>query len=150
MVQRYDKCMRGTDLLDQKTTVYAFGRKSPGKCYCRPFWDMGLANSFIVYEKIVSTFSSGSKDNIAKTKKDFRRMVAVQLIGDFCSKKQIPSNTKQYRGQRRHRIDYVKSHGRCKRCYEEDKSDRKVFIKCSDCDIYCHKLCSGIPKDQLS
>ena len=77
-------------------------------------------------------------------------MVAVELIGDFCSKKQIPSNTKQYRGQRRHQIDYVKSHGRCKRCYEEEKSDRKVFIKCSDCDIYCHKLCSGIPKDQLS
>ena len=59
MVQRYNKCMRSTDLLDQKTTVYAFDRKSPGKYYCRPFWnyiDMGLANSFIIYEKIASKF----------------------------------------------------------------------------------------------
>ena len=89
MVQRYNKCMQGTDLIDQKTTMYAFNRKSPGKYYCRPFWDyvdMGLANSFIVYEKIVSTFPSGIKDNIAKTQKDFKEMVTVELIGNFCSR----------------------------------------------------------------
>ena len=37
MAQRYNKCIRGTDLLDQKTTVYAFQRKNPGKSYCRLF-----------------------------------------------------------------------------------------------------------------
>ena len=37
MVQRYNKCMRGTYLLDQKTTIYSFDSKSPGKYYCRPF-----------------------------------------------------------------------------------------------------------------
>ena len=90
MVQRYNRCIRGTNLLDQKTTVYAFDRKSPGKYYCRPFWDyidMGLANSFIIYEKIASKFPTRSKNNIAKTQKDFRRMVAINLIGDLRQKR---------------------------------------------------------------
>ena len=39
MVQRYNMFMRGTDLMDQNTSVYAYDRKSPGKFYCRPFWD---------------------------------------------------------------------------------------------------------------
>lgn len=139
MVQRYNKCMRGTDLLDQKTTVYAFDRRSPGKYYCRPFWDyidMGLANSFIVYEQIAAKFSSGSRQNVAKTQKDFRRMVAIELIGDFSSRKKAPFNTKRYRSQPRHRIEYAERHGRCKRCYREEKKDRKGFIRCVDCDVY--------------
>ena len=139
MVQRYNKCMRGTDLLDQKTTVYAFDRKSSGKYYCRPFWDyidMGLANSFIVYEQIAAKFSSGSRQNVAKTQKDFRRMVAIELIGEFSSRKKAPFNTKRYRSQPRHRIEYAERHGRCKRCYREEKKDRKGFIRCVDCDVY--------------
>ena len=79
-----------------------------GDIIADPFWDyvdMGLANLFIVYEKIVSTFSSGSKDNIAKKQKDFKKMVAVELIAYFCSRKHNPSNTKQYRGQCRQQID---------------------------------------------
>ena len=53
MVERYNKHMRGTDLFDQKTTVYAIDRKSPGKYYCRLFWgyiDMALVNAHI-YKK---------------------------------------------------------------------------------------------------
>ena len=139
MVQRYNKCMRGTVLLDQKTTVYAFDRKSPGKYYCRPFWDyidMGLANSFIIYETIASKFPTRSANNIAKTQKDFRRMIAINLIGDFNSRKRAPFNAKQYRSQPRHRIEYAEKHGRCKRCYDQERKDRKGVIKCSDCNVY--------------
>ena len=138
MVQRYNKYMKGTDLLDQKTTVYAFPRKCPGKYYCWPFWDyvdMGLASSFIVYEKIISKFPGGRKENIAKTQEDFRRMVAIELIGDFSSRKAAPFNTRQFRSQPRHRIKYADKQGRCKRCFQEEKKDRKVFIECSDCDV---------------
>ena len=97
---------------------------------------MKLANTFIIDEKVMSTFPSGIKDGIAKTQKNFKKMVAVELIGDFSSRKHLPFNTKQYRGQRRHRIDYVNSHGLCKRCYKEEKRDSKVFMKCSDCGVY--------------
>jgi len=64
MVQRYNKYIKRTYLFDQKLTVYPLDRKSPGKYYCRPFWDyshMEQANSLIVCEKVVSKFPDGSK-----------------------------------------------------------------------------------------
>ena len=57
-VQRYNLFMRGTDLLDQKTAVYGYDRKSLGKFYCRPFWDyieIGIVNSFIVNHEIIES-----------------------------------------------------------------------------------------------
>ena len=38
-------------------------------------------------ESGVSNFPSGKKDKIAKTLKGFRRMVAIELIGDLTSRK---------------------------------------------------------------
>jgi len=55
--------------------------------FCWDYIDMGLANSVIVLEKIVTKFPNGSKESIAKTRNDFRRMVAIELIGDFSSRK---------------------------------------------------------------
>ena len=66
MVQKYNKHLKVTEPLNQKATVYAFDKKSPGKYHCRLFWDytdMRLANSFIVYDKIVVLkFPSQRKD----------------------------------------------------------------------------------------
>jgi len=45
------------DLFDQKSTVYAVDVEKPWKVLLHAFWDcvdMGLANLYIVYEKIVS------------------------------------------------------------------------------------------------
>ena len=75
----------------------------------------------------MSTFFSGIKNNIAKTEKDFRRMVAVELIGDFCSRKHTFCNTKQYRGQPRHRFDYVKSTGGAKDALRKSKETGKFL-----------------------
>ena len=87
MFQRYDTFMRGTDLLDQKTAVYGYDRKSPGRFYCRPIWDYidtGIMNSFIVYKEIIQSMPQRNKeDKIVKTQKDFKRAVANGMIGKF-------------------------------------------------------------------
>ena len=90
IVERYNKPMRGTDLVDQKTTVYAIDRKSPGKYYCRLFWDyidVALVNAHIIYKKLIDELPSISDDavRVAKSQKDFRRFVALELIGNFSS-----------------------------------------------------------------
>lgn len=139
MVQRYNKFMRGTDLLDQKTNVYAFDRKSPGKYYCRPFWDyidMGIVNSFIVYQKILAKAARNKQEKLAKTQKDFRREIALSLIGNFSSRKKQTPNIRKQNNSERHRIHYAEKHGRCRQCYVKEKMDHKGFIKCLDCDVY--------------
>ena len=140
MVQRYNTFMRGTDLLDQKTAVYDYDRKSPGKFYCRPFWDyidIGIVNSFIVYQEIIQSMPQRSKeDKIVKTQKDFKRAVANGMIGKFSSRKKVRSKTQVRAENVRHKIEYAKKHGRCNWCYVQDKVDRKVFIRCVDCNIY--------------
>ena len=91
MVERYNMFMKGTNLLDQKTTVYAYNQKSPGKLYCIPFWDyinIRIVNSFVVYEEIVQSKSHKIKeDKIFKTQKDFKRGVANGLIRNLLSSK---------------------------------------------------------------
>ena len=139
MVDRYNKKMRGTDLHDQKTTVYAYDRKSPGKYYCRPFWDyidMSLVNAFILYQKLAQTLPSTAGRKVVKTQKDFRRAVAISLISDYTSRARDPPAARLIQGANsRHHIQYAESHGRCKNCYKEGK-DRKVFIRCVDCGVY--------------
>ena len=122
--------------------MYVIDQKSPGKYYCRPFWDyfdMSLVDAHIIYKKLINELLSSSSDGakVAKTQKDFRRFVALQLIGSFSSRKKNPSSTKRYRDpliQRRH-FEYAEKHGRCKTCYQDDRQDRKVFIRCVDCQV---------------
>ena len=141
MVGRYNKHMRGTDLFDIKTTMYAIDRKSPGKYYCRPFWDhIDMSNAHIIYKKLIKELPSSNSDKarVAKTQKDFRRFAALKLIGSFSSRKKNPSSTMRYRDRliQRHHIEYAEKHGRCKRCYQDDRQDRKVFIRCVDCQVF--------------
>ena len=122
MVDRYNKHMRGTDLFNQKTTVYAIDRKSPVKYYCRPFWDymdMSLVNAHITYKKLINELPSSSSDRarVAKTQNDFRRFVALKLIESFSPKEKNPCSTRRYRDpliQGNH-IEYAEKHGRCKK-----------------------------------
>ena len=130
MVDTYNKHMRGTDLFDQKTTVYATDRKSPRKYYCRPFWDyidMSLVNALIIYKKLIHELPLSNSDGarVAKTQKDFCRFVALKLIGSFSSREKNPSSARRYRDPliQRHHIEYAEKHGRCERCYQDDKQD---------------------------
>ena len=142
MVDKCNKRMRGTGLFDHKATVYAIDRKSLGKYYryCRPFWnyiDVSLSNEHIIYKNLINELPSSNSDGegVVKTQKDFCKFVALELIGNFSSRKQNPGSTRCYRDsliQRRH-IEFVEKHEKCKRCYQDDRQDRKVFIKCVDC-----------------
>ena len=135
-------------LLDQKTAFYGYDRKIPGKFYCRPFWDyidIGIVNSFTVYQEIIQSMPQRSKeDKIAKTQKNFKRVVANGMIGKFSSRKKVRSKTQVRAGNVRHKIEYAKKHGRCNWCYVQDKDDRKVFIRCVNCNIY---LCANIRRN---
>ena len=142
IVDVYNKHMRGTDLFDQKTTVYAIDKKSPGTYYCRPFWnyiDKSLVNTHIIYKKLINELPSSNSDGVrvAKTQKDFCRFVALKLIGSFSSREKNPSSARHYRHPliQRHLIANAEKHGRCNRCYQDDRQDKKVFITCVDCQV---------------
>ena len=143
IVDRYNKHMIGADLFDQKTTVNTINRKSPEKYYCRLFWDyidMSLVNEHIIYKKLINKLPSSNSDGakVAKTQKDFRRFVALKLIGSFSSRKKNLSSTRRYRDPliQRHHTEYAQKQGRCKRCYENHRQDRKVFIRSVDCQVF--------------
>ena len=67
------------------------------------------------------------EDKIAKTQKNFKRVVANGMIGKFSSIKKVRSKTQVRAGNVKHIIEYAKKHGRCNWCYVQDKDDRKGF-----------------------
>ena len=133
MEQKYNKYMKVTEPLDQKATVYAFDKKIPGKYHCRLFrdyTDMGLANSSIVYNKIiVSKFFSQRKDNIVKMQKYLKRMVGIELINDFISRKK-----NIYQGQR-----YRKT-SKPNRICRKARMMQKMFLDREDRQKRLHKI----------
>jgi len=81
--------------------------------------DMGRANSLIINEKIVSKLSVKAKKIPPRRKKVSKAWADWWLL----------IKEKNTRSQPRHRIEYVKKHGRCKRRFQIEKINRKCFIK---------------------
>ena len=137
MVANYNRGMRGTDIMDQKTGYYAIDRKQPGKYYVRPFWDyleMGLVNSHIIHEKIRAQEEPTAKK---LSLKEFRSSVALSLISGFTSRSRNRPSERQNGVGGQHKIGWAEKHGRCHRCYNSaEKHDRKTYVKCTDCNKY--------------
>ena len=137
MVLGYSMFMRRTDLLDEKTTVYTYGRKSPGKFYCKPFWDyidFSIVNSFIVYQEIFkSTKHKVKNEKIIKTKR-LQESCSKWIDWEFFIQEERLQGNRHC--NRRHRIEYAKKHGRCNWYYVQEKLDHNVFVRCLECNVY--------------
>ena len=120
MVQRHSKYMKGTDFLDQKTTVYAFDGKVPGKYYCRP-WFMGLY--WYGTDKLVHSIWKG-RFKISRCKQ--RKYRKTQNANWWLLKEKTYFNTRRHRSQPWHRIEFLEKHGRCQRYFREEKTGSRL------------------------
>ena len=93
MVKTYNNAIKGTDLMDQLKASYEVDCRYPKKFYLRVFFDLmdiGYVNAFIVCKKYMQDkFPPSAR---LKTLKDFKQNVAMNLIGEFSSKKQAKNS----------------------------------------------------------
>ncbi len=145
MIRDYNNGMNGTDVMDQRTKPYAFDRRSPTKYYTRPFFDymeMAVVNAFIVQEKLAKTEWASDRP---KTLIDFKRKVALSLIGSYTSRaRPATSRPAVCPPSSFHRVAMVETKGRCRYCYSQGQKDVKVFTKCETCQVH---LCISKSKD---
>ena len=138
VVVKYNAYMGGVDIMDQKKVTYQFDHRSRTKYYLRPVFDLidiSVNNAFVVYEKL----GSGEDKLDAKT---FRRVVARQLIGNFCNRKRpiltAPIMNKKARVSRTsepHSMEKTDIRQRCKLC-TRNKVQNRTNNKCVQCNIY--------------
>ena len=141
----YNRHMGGVDRGDQLRGYYTYRLKSR-KFYRYIFnfyLGVGLTNAFILYR----SGHPGSRLNL----KRFHEIVATELIGDYCSRRQagrvsIPFRTLPLRhfpmkppsetaGRNRHR---------CRLCQQRNRR-KDTYWFCADCDAWlCHQ---GTPAD---
>ena len=124
--------------MDQKKVTYQFDHRSRTKYYLRPVFDLidiSVNNAFVVHEKL----GSGEDKLDAKT---FRRVVAHQLVGNFCNRKRpiltAPIMNKKARVSRTsepHSMEKTDIRQRCKLC-TRNKVKNRTSNKCVQCNIY--------------
>ena len=144
MIQEYNNGMNGTDVMDQRTKPYSFDRRSPAKYYTRPFFDyleMAVVNSFIIQEKLAESEWAADRP---KTLLDFKRRVALDLIGSYTSRNRFATSRSGKKTPLFHRVAMIDTKARCKNCYSQGKKDVKVFTKCETCEVH---LCISKTKD---
>jgi len=137
-IKRYNECMGGVDRGDQLRGYYHVRMK------CRKIYkyiynflfDVSITNAFIIYQ----LGHPSSKMKI----KDFRVLLAKELIGDYCSKKSLGKLREKKRLPFSHFPvkNTQRKRGRCSFCKEKNKrTDTQWF--CKECDIWlCHQGCA--------
>ena len=132
----YNKYMGGVDKGDQNRGYYHVRLKSR-KMYKYIFWflfDVTINNTFIVHQFAPS---SGRKHRLLK---DFRVQLARELIGDYCSRKQLgrpralpPATTSEKRQLPQH-FPRKAAKGRCRKCHTH-----YTTWYCAECGLrFCH------------
>ncbi|CAG5009983.1 unnamed protein product [Parnassius apollo] len=141
---KYNKHMRGVDLMDQKKVYYEVDRKAKIKYYLRLFFDLldiAMNNSYVIYCKL---HEAKRIEGTLLTSLEFRQVVARSLIGSFSSrqgslssvvmtKKQISYTQK--RGTPSHVMVKVSKRKRCVQC-AKSRIENRTNNTCSTCNVH--------------
>ncbi len=133
-IKVYNEKMGGVDRGDQLRGYYQVRMKCRKvyKYIYNFLFDVAITNAFIIHHL--------SHPNSKQKIKDFRVLLANELIGDYCSKttssiprqKRLSTSHFPLRNQQRKR-------GRCSLCREVKKRTDTIWA-CRDCDVWlCHQ-----------
>ena len=133
----YNRYMGGVDRNDQLRGYYHVRLKCR-KYYKYIFWflfDLSITNAYIL--------SKHHPEHRRMKVKDFRAALASQLIGSYCSRKQIGRPSLSALPQKRfcspHFPVKASIKHRCHHCYNNKRTRRETVWHCNDCQLYlCH------------
>lgn len=144
IVVKYNKCMGGVDLMDQKKVCYEVDRKAKIKYYLRLYFDIldiAMSNSYIIYCKL---HESKRIEGTLLSSLEFRQVVARSLIGSFSSRQRSLCSTvmtkkrislTQKRGVPSHVMIKVSNRKRCVQCAKL-RIENRTNNTCSTCNVH--------------